>query len=71
MNEATQAAMILLDLQRGHKITPLEALDRYGCFRLGARIYDLKKQGHDINKEMVEVGEGKRVAQYALVRSAQ
>jgi hypothetical protein len=62
----TQTDAILAHLE--HKpITPLEALNEYGCFRLGARIYDLKRQGHNISREMIEVGrEGKRVAQYRL-----
>ena len=30
-------------LEAGHSITPLEALNKFGCFRLGARIADLKK----------------------------
>jgi hypothetical protein len=62
----SQSEMILAHL--AHKpITPLEALQEYGCFRLGARIWDLKRKGHAIEVEMVEVGEeGKRVAQYRL-----
>ena len=34
-------------------ITPLEALNYYGCMRLGARIYDLKRRGVDIVTEKV------------------
>ena len=30
-------------LESGHSITPLSALTRFGCFRLGARIYDLRR----------------------------
>ena len=29
-------------LELGFKLTPLEALNKFGCLRLGARIYDLK-----------------------------
>lgn len=47
-------------------ITPLEALNIFGCFRLGARIWDLKRQGHNIKTEMVE-RDGKRFAQYSLI----
>ena len=61
-----QADLILEYLQRGHSLTPLEALKLFGCFRLGARIWDLKK-AYQIKKTMVEVGKGKRVAQYSLV----
>ena len=61
-----QADLILEYLQRGHSLTPLEALKLFGCFRLGARIWELKK-AHQIKTKMVEVGKGKRVAQYSLV----
>lgn len=62
-----QTAAILARLKTGRSITPIEALDEFGCFRLGARIYDLKQDGHQIVKEMVEVQSGKRVASYTLV----
>ena len=65
----TQTAQILAHLKTGRSITPLDALEWFGCFRLGARIYDLKQGGHNIYKEMVETDSGKRVASYTLVRS--
>lgn len=65
----TQTAQILAHLKTGRSITPIDALNRYGCFRLGARIYDLKQDGHNIYKEMVETDSGKRVASYTLVKS--
>lgn len=63
----TQTAQILAHLKTGRSITPLEALDQYGCFRLGARIFDLKERGFKIHSERVEVAPGKRVASYTLV----
>lgn len=60
----TQNAQILQHMQAGNRITPLEALDKYGCFRLGARVYDLRVQGHDVKQRMVKTGNGKRVAEY-------
>jgi hypothetical protein len=62
----TQAEQILHYLQQGGALTPLEALDMFGCFRLGARIWDLKREGHDIRTDMVDVGDGKHVAKYYL-----
>jgi hypothetical protein len=41
----SQAQLILEALQAGEAITPFDALNRSSCFRLGARIYDLRKQG--------------------------
>lgn len=52
-------------LLQGHSITPLEALQKFGCFRLGARIYELKQEGIAIKSQLVECN-GKRVAMYSL-----
>ena len=59
----TQLTQIKAHLERGQRITPLGALDLYGCFRLGARIYDLKKSGYPIEKRMIQIGE-KHYAEY-------
>ena len=64
-NRKSQETLILQHLQSGRAISPLEALEKYNCFRLGARCYDLKKQGHKIETEMVEKN-GKRFASYRL-----
>lgn len=50
----TQSEMILTHLQRHGSITPQEAMREYGCMRLGARIYDLRQQGHEIQRDMVQ-----------------
>lgn len=63
-----QSAAILKDLQAGRRLTPLDALKRYGCLRLGARIWDLRHAGHNITTTMVKVGDGKMVAEYRLVK---
>ena len=39
----TQNLQILGYLKKGKPITPLEALEKFGCWRLSARIYDLRK----------------------------
>lgn len=62
----TQARQILAALKAGRRITPIDALNEYGCFRLGARIYDLRKAGHPINRDMIETDTGKRVAEYRI-----
>lgn len=61
----SQSDMILRHLARGKALTPLQALTRFGCFRLGARVWELKERGFKIVKKMVKVG-GKRVAKYSL-----
>ena len=70
MSQATQIADWL---RAGNPITPLEALDRFGCNRLAARIGNLKDAGMDIHAEMVEVATRAgttRVARYSLKREA-
>ena len=65
MKQQTQNQRILAHLKAGHRLTPLEALDRFGCMRLGARIWDLRQEGHDIRDRLVSRG-GAHVAQYWL-----
>lgn len=62
----SQANVILQYLQDGNGITPMDALNLCGCFRLSARIADLKKRGYDIVTEKVKVDGGKYVARYHL-----
>ncbi len=63
----TQNEQILAALKRG-PLTPLEALERFGCFRLAARCHELRQQGHVIAVEKIRTGSGKHVAQYRLAR---
>lgn len=62
----SQCAQILAHLEDEGPITPMEALSRYGCFRLAARIKDLRDQGHDIETSDVHLGNGKTIASYKL-----
>lgn len=62
----SQNTEILKYLKAGNTLTSLEALNRFGCFRLASRITDLKKT-HNIKSEMVKVNSGKKVAQYSMV----
>ena len=48
----TQAEQILRFMQVGKSITPISALNIFGCFRLGARICDLRQKGHKIERIM-------------------
>jgi hypothetical protein len=50
-------------LERGHSITPMQALQKWGCMRLGARINDLRNEGWEIITQIVEK-DGKRYAKY-------
>ncbi len=62
----SQELEILMELKRGKKITPLDALKRFGCFRLASRISDLRKQGYEIKTAMIETKTQKHIAQYSL-----
>jgi len=61
-----QTDQILKTLKDGFTITPLDALRDFQCFRLSARILDLKEEGWPISKKMVKVKSGKRIASYYL-----
>ena len=62
----SQNADILAYLSKGRTLTALQALKLFGTLRLAARVDNLQNQGHRIRKHMVEVGKGKRVAEYYL-----
>lgn len=51
----SQVSLVLEHLTSGKEITPLEALTKYGCFRLGAVIFKLKKEGYKITTERREI----------------
>ena len=60
----TQNKTILQHLEQS-PLTPLDALMKYGCFRLSARILELRKKGYDIKTENITKG-GKTFAEYSL-----
>lgn len=60
-----QKIQILSHLKTHGSITPLDALNLYGCMRLGARIYDLINDGENIIS-VTEEKNGKRYARYHL-----
>ena len=54
-------------LRSGRAITPVEALNRFGCMRLAARIHELRQQGLPIITERV-TRNGAHVARYRMAR---
>ena len=50
-------------------ISPMEALENCGCFRLASRICDLKKIGYSIQTEHEHRGD-KYYARYRLIRKS-
>lgn len=65
MKTESQNALIKGWLLNGKSITALDALNMFGCFRLSARIANLKDQGMDIVTDMVNIND-KRIARYTL-----
>ena len=63
----SQKKKILKHLQEGLSITPMEALREFGCFRLGARICELKED-YPIIPKMIKLPSGKWVARYRLIK---
>jgi hypothetical protein len=49
----TKQEKVLTHLQNNGSITPMQALEYYGSFRLSAIIFNLKKEGHDITTSIV------------------
>jgi hypothetical protein len=60
----------ILEHLRGGPITPLDALRLYHCFRLAARVYDLRQEGHQIVTNIVHDDNGKHYAEYHLLAQA-
>jgi hypothetical protein len=63
----SQNTKILEYLKAGYSITTMSALKKFNCFRLSARIKNLRKLDHDIITDMVDDKKsGKRYASYRL-----
>lgn len=70
LSKQSQSQQILEYLQTGARLTPLEAVIKFGCLRLGARIWDLRHAGYDIRKETVTKNK-KTFAEYYLEKENQ
>jgi hypothetical protein len=66
MNTTDKIAKVL---QKGRTITPMQALRDFGCFRLGARIHDLRTSGMLIETLPYRLPTGKIVAKYKLAKA--
>lgn len=73
-NTINQKELILQYMREKGGITQAEAVKELGCYRLGARIWDLKHDGHLILKVDREAetryGKTARFAEYRLVKEA-
>jgi biotin operon repressor len=59
----SQAQQILAHLKRRKRINPAQAYEKFGCFRLAARIAELRRKGHRIETAKEK---GKQYATYRL-----
>ena len=60
-----QNDQIRMYLETGKSLTPMDALVRFNCFRLAARIKDLRDEGVAINSELVHK-DGKKYSRYFM-----
>ena len=65
-----QTEQILHHLRQGNKITSWEAIHKFRCTRLSSIIYNLKKYGYDIIAIMQVGKNGKRYAEYTLLKES-
>lgn len=63
----TQKDKILHALKQGRRLTPQDALDEFGCFRLAARIKDLRDDGVLVERNLVKAN-GAQFAEYYIPR---
>lgn len=67
----SQKAKILAHMKRGLTITPLQALDLFGCMRLASRIGDIEEMWYSIYRVWVTVknrnGKMVKVKRYSLI----
>lgn len=63
--------LIRTHLLDGRPITAIEALNFYSCMNLKGRIFDLRVEPYNlpIQKEMIKLKNGKRVAKYYMLES--
>ena len=63
----SQLLNIAEDLVRCNFIGPIIALNKYGCYRLAARIKDLRDMGWKIETERFRKSNGKLHTMYRLI----
>ena len=65
MKTQSHTQSVLALLEKGKSITAIQALEKFGCFRLAARIANLRDAGIPVITRMVTIN-GSRVAKYSL-----
>ena len=62
----TQIGQIKEHLLAGNSLTPIEALNMFGAFRLSAVVFKLKEQGLNIKTDIISE-DNKRFAKYSII----
>lgn len=57
---------LLEDLRAGMSVTPLTALERYGCLSLSQRISELRAEGFVFVEETVTLPNKKKIKKFTL-----
>jgi hypothetical protein len=63
---SSQNKWLLKQLKKKRRITAVDAFVEAGCMRLSARVYDLRRLGHDVWTENVHLENGKTIGRYFL-----
>jgi hypothetical protein len=63
-----QNQLVLAYLKTGRVITPMDALNQFGCFRLAARIYELRMRGWPIHCDRIPDDGGKIIGHYTMAQ---
>ncbi len=56
----------LLELLKAQWVTPIDALDKAQCFSLSQRAGQFARAGHKVEKQWVDLPNGKRIMSYRV-----
>ncbi len=62
----SQTKLIKEHFKQGKRLTALSALNDFGCFRLSARIPELKREGFPVESIWITLDNGKRIKEYYM-----
>ncbi len=63
----SQVTQIQKCLDKGWTITQMDAIRMFGCYRLAARVKDLRNKGYPVTTQIIQFN-GKKFAQYSKGR---
>jgi hypothetical protein len=57
----------LIKLMKKKWVTPMDALNHAQCFRLAARVHDIRESGIEVHDRWKKVDSGKKVKAYRIL----